>query len=77
MNDNQFKELQLKAIQIWKTYDDEYGYASEKIAQVNSIRNFKDNFITIYGMFDTVNQQILLSMLSDETEKALMDGYYK
>lgn len=59
-----FEEIRKAAIEIWKTYDDTYGYASEKIAMVNNLTNFKDNWGTMVGMFDCDNQMILLDKLS-------------
>lgn len=76
LTDAQFKELKENAIKIWESYDDEFGYATEKIARVNEITNMRDNWITIWGMFDSTNQQILISMISDETYDAIYKGYY-
>lgn len=66
-SDEIFNEIKEKAIEIWRTYDDTYGYASEKIGYVNSITNIKDNWGTIVGMFDNDNQHKLLAKLSPET----------
>lgn len=63
-----FNEIKKAAIEIWQTYDDTHGYASEKIAMVNSITNFKDNWGTMVGMFDSPNQQKLLAKLSPEAQ---------
>jgi hypothetical protein len=51
-----FNEMKKAAIEIWQTYDDTCGYASEKIATVNNITNFKDNVMICYRMFDSSNQ---------------------
>lgn len=63
-SDEVFNEIKEKAIEIWRTYDDTYGYATEKITQVERITNIKDNWGYIVGMFDSDNQNILLSKLS-------------
>lgn len=63
-SDEIFNEIKEKAIEIWRTYDDTYGYASEKIGYVESITNVKDNWGTIVGMFDYTNQAKLLAKLS-------------
>lgn len=68
-SDEIFEEIKERAIEIWETYDDRYGYATEKINQVKSINNYKDNWGTIVGMFDYQNQQRLLKMLSPEAKK--------
>lgn len=67
-SDKIFNEIKDAAIEIWKTYDDTYGYASEKIAMVNSIKNFRDNWGTMVGMFDSNNQAKLLAKLSPEAQ---------
>lgn len=61
-----FNEMKKAAIEIWQTYDDTYGYASEKIANVNSITNFKDNVMICYRMFDSSNQNKMKYELSNE-----------
>ena len=66
-SDKVFNEIKEKAIEIWRTYDDTYGYASEKIAYVESITNVKDNWGTIVGMFDWNNQMKLVANLSKES----------
>ena len=65
-SDEVFNEIKEKSIEVWQTYDDTYGYASEKIERVNSISNYKDNWGSIVGMFDSPNQHKLLAKLSDE-----------
>lgn len=63
-----FNEIKQAAIEIWQTYDDEFGYATEKIERVNSITNFKDNWGTLVGMFDPINQGKLVAKLSPEAK---------
>ena len=72
-SDKIFNEMKQCAIKIWQSYDDTYGYASEKIAMVNSITNVKDNWGTIVGMFDWNNQQLLLEMLSPEAQEKVRE----
>jgi len=67
-SDEIFNEIKQASIEIWKTYDDTHGYASEKINHVNSITNIKDNWGTIVGMFDYINQGKLLDKLSPEAK---------
>jgi hypothetical protein len=67
-SDEIFNEIKEKSIEIWQTYDDTYGYASEKINRVKSINNVKDNWGAIVGMFDNPNQQKLLAKLSPEAQ---------
>lgn len=65
-SDKIFNEIKDRAIEIWDCYDDRYGYATEKKDQVKAITNVKDNWGFIVGMFDSDNQQKLLSRLSPE-----------
>lgn len=52
-----FDEMKSLAIQIWSTYDNTYGYVTEKLGYVNRIDNVKDNAMVFYRMFDHSNQQ--------------------
>ena len=69
----QFDEVKARAINIWSSYDDSYGYASEKIAKVKEIENVGDNFMCIVAMFDLPNQLMLSNMLSEKTNKEISD----
>lgn len=71
--DTQFAELKEKAIEIWKTYDDTYGYASEKINRIKDIPNISDNFMMMVAMFDSNNQARLAIKLSPETRGAVAE----
>lgn len=61
-----FDECKKVAIEIWSTYDDKYGYATEKINRINSINNKKDNVMIFYRMFDFNNKKTMKSKLSKE-----------
>ena len=67
-SDKVFAEIKEAAIEIWQTYDDTYGYATEKITRVREITNVKDNWGYIVGMFDSPNQQKFLAKLSPEAQ---------
>lgn len=69
-----FNELKSEAIKIWQTYDDTYGYATEKISYLNSFANVGDNWGTIVGMFDIHNQRKLYDAVSDDA-KMLIDKW--
>lgn len=71
--DEIFEEVRQKAIKIWKTYDDTYGYATEKIDQIKDIGNVGDNLMYIVSMFDDNNQKILAGQISSEAKKAIGD----
>lgn len=68
-----FDEVKEEALNIWNTYDNTYGYASEKMNRVNSITNISDNVMTIIAMFDSSNQAKLASKLTPEARKAVAD----
>lgn len=67
-----FDEVKRESIKIWKTYDDTYGYASQKIQQVESIENISDNIMSIIAMFDSKNIQKLAQALSKETKEDIV-----
>ena len=72
-DDKTFEELRAEVIKIWQTYDDTYGYASEKIDYINSFGNIKDNYGTIIGMFDRDNQAKLFNAVGDEARRLISD----
>lgn len=69
-----FNNIKNNSIKIWKTYDDTYGYQTEKVSRVNSITNEKGNWMVIVGMFDQDNQKKLIAMLSKEARE-LVERY--
>ena len=69
-----FDEIKENAIKIWQTYDDSYGYATEKINQIKDLSNVSDNAWYIVAMFDGENQARLISMVSPETGNMIIDA---
>jgi hypothetical protein len=67
-----FEEVKSKCMEIWDTYDDEYGYASEKKNEID-VENVSDNFMYMIARFDSQNQRKLSSMLSEESKKQIRD----
>ena len=62
-----FNEIKETAKQIWQNnYSDEHGYVTEKTERINSIKNYADNVMICYRMFDHNNQQKMRGELSDE-----------
>ena len=72
-SDLYFRELKARAMEIWKSYDDEFGYATEKVNQIKNIQNIKDNFMYMVAMFDIQNQAKLSARLSDGCKKEVRD----
>ena len=58
-SDECFEEVKQAAIDVWNTYDNEYGYATEKINGIKDIKNVSDNLMYIVAMFDQNNQSKL------------------
>lgn len=73
-----FEEVRQKAIEIWKSYDDSYGYATSKINTIKDITNSEGNFMFMVSMFDINNQKKLSDSLSIGAREAirirLIDG---
>jgi len=68
-----FEEVKEKAIELWKTYDDTYKYALNKIDKIKDIKNISDNFMYIVAMFDLENQAKLANKLSETTKRAISE----
>lgn len=76
ISDQDFEEIQRAAVAIWKTHNDEHGYASEKMASVLSMENVGDNWSAIVGMFDWKNKVALrLGISSDNEVSEYLDWY--
>jgi len=69
-----FDDIKAQAINIWNTYDDTYGYRTEKVTRVNAIENVRDNAWFIVAMFDGDNIRKLISMVRPETAEMIIDA---
>ena len=61
-----YNEMKSIATQIWETYDNTYGYVTEKLSYINNIRNIEDNAMVFYRMFDNNNQSMFRANASNE-----------
>lgn len=61
-----FEEMKASAIAVWQTYDNQYGYVTEKLERINSITNVQDNAMVFYRMFDYENQAKMSERLGQE-----------
>jgi hypothetical protein len=61
-----FNEMKSIATQVWSSYDNTYGYVTEKLNYINSIENIEDNAMVFYRMFDNSNQETFRSKSSNE-----------
>lgn len=66
-----FEDIKENAIKIWETYDDTYGYRTEKLDRIKDITNIRDNAWYIVAMFDWINQGKLISMVKPETAEMI------
>lgn len=74
--DENFEELKIACIELWKMVDsdnDRYGYASGKINRIKDLQNIGDNFMYMVAMFDANNQQTLAGALSEETRRCIRE----
>lgn len=67
-SDSIFYDIKEKAIELWNTYDNTYGYVDEKVNRIKDIQNVRDNASYIVAMFDVLNQRRLYSMVSEESK---------
>ena len=61
-----FEEMKASAIAVWETYDNQFGYVTEKLETINGITNVQDNAMVFYRMFDYENQAKMRAKLSQE-----------
>lgn len=71
--DKIFDELKQKATEIWSSYDDQFGYATNKINNIKDVKNIRDNFMYMVAMFDLQNQAKLSTLLSEDAKKEIRD----
>ena len=71
-----FNDIKKNSIEIWKTYDNTYGYVDEKLKQIESYNDEYDSPMFIYNMFDFTNQIRLKSLLTTETKDWLEEQYF-
>lgn len=72
-DDKVFNEVKDMAIKLWRTYDDQFGYATEKVNQIKDLKNVGDNVMYMVAMFDDLNQLKLAGMLSEEACQAIRE----
>lgn len=72
-----FDDIKQASIALWKTYDDTYKYATEKIDRIKDIENVGDNYAYMVAMFDINNQMKLLSLVKMLNTKHLIQQLIK
>jgi hypothetical protein len=73
-DDEAFNDIKQNAIKIWKTYDNEFGYVDGKLKIIEPLTNIKDNYMLIVSMFDNINQDKLLAMVSETTKQRIKEA---
>lgn len=68
-----FDDIKQAAINIWKTYDDQFGYATEKIDRIKDIENISGNDMYMVEMFDSNNKFKLLNTVRLETQDWILE----
>ena len=64
-SDEIFDYIKEKCIDLWKTYDNTYGYVDEKLEIITPMQIIRDNVRYMVNMFDDRNKFALLRRCSD------------
>lgn len=65
--DCHFDELKSVCLKYWATFDDKFGYATEKINYVKSLENVDGNFMVMVKMIHPLAWEVVADLLSLET----------
>lgn len=68
-----FDDIKQAATKIWSSYDDRFGYATEKIDRIKDLENTLGNDMYMVKMFDHQNELKLLSMVRLETQDWILE----
>ena len=63
-----FQDMKAACISLWCTYDDTFGYVSEKLSRIQDLENVSDNFMMMLAMFDPKNQDKIIASISPATK---------
>ena len=59
-----FDDLKSACIRYWKTFDNDFGYAYEKIKTLESLENVGGNFMTMVKMFHPLAWEVIAEIIS-------------
>jgi hypothetical protein len=62
-----FDDLKSACIRYFKTFDNDFGYADEKIKTLESLENVGGNFMTMVKMFHPLAWEVIAELLTLET----------
>jgi hypothetical protein len=71
-----FNELKEACIKFWNTFDDEFGYATEKIDRIKDLPNDGPNFVMMVQMIHPVAREVISKLLSLETRNEISMRLY-
>ncbi len=63
-----FNEIKKACIDMWKTFDNTYGYVDEKLAMANQIHNIGADVMFLLNMFHPTLRELIISTLSPEAK---------
>ena len=61
-----FDELKSACIKFWGAFDNQFGYATEKINSIKDLENNSTNYMMMVKMFHQLNWEVLAELLSLE-----------
>ena len=61
-----FDEVKSACIKFWNAFDDQFGYATEKINIIKDLENNSTNYMMMVKMFHQLNWEVLAELLSLE-----------
>lgn len=71
-----FNELKEACIRFWNTFDDKFGYATEKIDRIKDLPNDGPNFVMMVQMIHPVAREVISKLLSLETRNEISMRMY-
>jgi hypothetical protein len=61
-----FDEVKSACIKFWGAFDNQFGYATEKINSIKDLENNSTNYMLMVKMFHQLNWEVLAELLSLE-----------
>lgn len=71
LTDEIFNDVKNKIINVWNTYDNQFGYVDEKIETINSLPQEWDSVILMFRMFHVLVRNEIIKTLNEETTTSL------
>ena len=71
LTDEIFNDVKNKIINVWNTYDNQFGYVDEKIETINSLPQEWDSVIRMFRMFHVLLRDEIIKTLNEETTTSL------